>query len=204
MDCSKLLTGGWEYSGSYIGSESMVIGIYRRELGYMESEFALVSKGTNFKVLSDVINDVQQPLGFSTDLKESIEYTEMFVSIKSNKEITFIGHSKGGAEAAANAIATNRPAIIFNPAPLSIENNGLTEKNSVYDAKMNVLIVDNEILDIMFDTKKIFQSIGTNTIIESLPAQEKINWYDLLPAKIKKGAYNHDSPAIKKALGMIE
>jgi len=202
IDCSPKLIGGWSYIGNYTGSELLVIGLYRRNLGYLESEYALVNKGTNFGVWNDIVNDVQQPLGFSDDLKESIAYAKAFVGFKPNKEITFVGHSKGGAEAAANAIATNRPAIIFNPAPLSIKENGLTEKNKTYDAKMDVLIVDGDILDVIFDTKNIFESVGSNTNIIPLPALEKINWYDLAFWKIKKNIVNHDSPAIKAALGM--
>lgn len=40
---------------------------------------------------------------------------------KENKELTFIGHSLGGGEAALSALVTDRKAITFNAAGLHRE-----------------------------------------------------------------------------------
>ncbi|WP_430110132.1 hypothetical protein [Paenibacillus sp. B1-33] len=60
-------------------------------------------------------------------------------------------HSKGGAEAAANAIVTNKNAILFNPDKLSTSMNtkvGLYFQ--VYTAKTNAYVVNGEILNELF------------------------------------------------------
>ena len=41
-----------------------------------------------------------------------------YTVIPKDASITFVGHSKGGAEAVANSFATGRNAIVFNPAEL--------------------------------------------------------------------------------------
>ena len=63
-------------------------------------------------------------------------------------EITFVGHSKGGAEAAANAVATNKNAILFNPASVNLKAYGLDAET--YTAEMTAFIVKGEILDYIF------------------------------------------------------
>lgn len=44
---------------------------------------------------------------------ESIEYAKDFVENHWDDEVTFVGHSKGGAEAAANALRLNKNCIIL-------------------------------------------------------------------------------------------
>lgn len=63
-------------------------------------------------------------------------------------DITFIGHSKGGAEAAANAIATNKNAILFNPATVALSEYNLNDEN--YIGNMTAYIVEGEILNSIF------------------------------------------------------
>jgi hypothetical protein len=43
--------------------------------------------------------------------------------------LTFVGHSKGGAEAAGNALATNRSALLYNPPAINIKAYGLDKKS---------------------------------------------------------------------------
>ena len=57
--------------------------------------------------------------------------------------ITFVGHSKGGAEALANAKATNKDVIVFNPAIPNYKRYGLRKK---YTAKAESYVVKGEIL----------------------------------------------------------
>jgi hypothetical protein len=54
-------------------------------------------------------------------------------------------HSKGGAEAAANAVATKKNSIIFNPATVNLEAYGLSSSN--YSGSMTAFIVKGDILN---------------------------------------------------------
>ncbi len=87
---------------------------YSRDLEDGSTEYAIVNRGT--KTLSDWVNNFAQVLGWSKDMEDSIERAKYFVNLHCGDEITFVGHSKGGAEATLNAVYTNKNAIIFNPA----------------------------------------------------------------------------------------
>lgn len=56
-----------------------------------------------------------------------------------------IGHSKDGAEAAANAVASNKNSIIFNPTTVNLKAYGLNSSN--YKASMTAFIVNGDILN---------------------------------------------------------
>ena len=111
---SGTLSGGWTYIEKKSGGDNMVLGIYSRTVNNV-TEYALVSKGTTMNSLKDWANNVQQfTTGSSTDGWASLEKAKEFVKDHS-EEVTFIGHSKGGAEAVINAVATNKNCIVFNP-----------------------------------------------------------------------------------------
>ena len=78
----------------------------------------------------------------------SIMFAKNFANEHKDCEITFIGHSKGGAEAAAAAVATNKNALLFNPATVNLFGYGLSGGN--YSAEMTAYIVDGEILNNIF------------------------------------------------------
>lgn len=84
-----------------------------------KTQYAVVSKGTTMSFskesASDWLNNILQPFGKSADMWASINNSIEFVNNNLDADITFIGHSKGGAEAAANAVANNKNAILFNP-----------------------------------------------------------------------------------------
>jgi len=46
---------------------------------------------------------LKQPFGKSEDMKNSLAFVEEFMKNNPSINVTFVGHSKGGAEAAANA-----------------------------------------------------------------------------------------------------
>jgi hypothetical protein len=112
----------------------------------------------------------------------SIDYAMNFVGTHPNAHITFVGHSKGGAEAAANAVATNKNAIVFNPATVNLGAYGL--KSLEYTAIMTAFIVKGEVINNVFDpvSKPIDKVIF-------LPRQ---SWWNPI--------YNHSMEAVKKAL----
>ena len=113
---------GWRMIDMMV-SGSLKIGVYVRGDGLDKDspytgplEYVLAFKGTNPSSSEDWENNAQQYLGtYSEHLVEGIMYSAWFVKEKSGYEITFVGHSKGGGEAALNAMLFNKKAIVFNP-----------------------------------------------------------------------------------------
>ena len=60
------------------------------------------------------------------------------VHVNPTIEITMIGHSKGGAEA-ANSVAINTNAIIFNPATVNLSAYELDTSTYIYQIWLNML-----------------------------------------------------------------
>ena len=60
---------------------------------------------------SDWKNNVLQVFGASSDMRASMSAADKFIKGNPNNEITFVGHSKSGAEAMGNAILTNKRFI---------------------------------------------------------------------------------------------
>ncbi|MBQ7054397.1 MAG: hypothetical protein IJN97_04165, partial [Oscillospiraceae bacterium] len=148
---SRKLGEGWRLISHWKGSEGLSIHIYVRGDGEYssytgEKEYAFVNKGSSTS--SDWVNNFQQPIGMSTDMAESIQKAKYFANGEWGEyEITFIGHSKGGAEAAANAMATDRNAIIFNPAQVSLFSVGLDAFN--FKGNITSYVVKGEPLSLL-------------------------------------------------------
>lgn len=106
-----------------------------------------------------------------------------FVDNYAGQEITMVGHSKGGAEAAANAVASNTNAIIFNPATVNLSAYGL--KSSEYRASMTAFIVRGDILNNTFGP--ISRPIDNPIYLTS---QHKTPWWVLGPARRAFNLYN--------------
>ena len=180
-DSSKPLSGGWFQSYIIYGSEGLVMGVYMRynDAYYQGVEYALVNKGST--TVSDWVNNFQQPFGFSTDMEESIAEAKKFVENHWDDEVTFIGHSKGGAEAAANALRLNKNCIIFNPASVNASAYGLDVNK--YTANMTAYIVEGEILNMIFNSV-------------SAPIDQRVDLIRYTWNPIK----NHSMEAVKNAL----
>lgn len=171
--------GGWVVKDIITNDESLKMAVYSRVKRDGKIEYALVNKGTS--TFGDWINDFQQPVGCSDDMKDSIAQAKAFVKNHKSNEITFVGHSKGGAEAAANAVATNKNCIIFNPATVYLSEYNLSDDK--YSAKMTAYIVKGEILNMIFNS--VSTPIGK---VVYLPSQ---SWNPLT---------NHRMSCVKKAL----
>ena len=119
----RKIDGGWVriqgFNGVSLKNQSSG---YRGALYYRtingKTEYTLSTAGT--EDLKDAVQDVAQPLGLSKQYDFSIEQARNLVATLKNQEITFTGHSLGGGEAAANALATNKVAITFNAAGVGI------------------------------------------------------------------------------------
>jgi hypothetical protein len=136
------------------------MGVYSSVKADGTTEYALVNNGTS--TTGDWGNNLQQPFGKSDDMKDSISNSEYFVANNKNAEITMVGHSKGGAEAVANAVANNKNAITFNPAKPDLSEYGLSDLD--YTASVTNYVVTGEVLN------GIFGEVPTGTTVY-LPQQ---------------------------------
>ena len=141
---------GWRLISVLEGQESMKMGIYIKDEDDWRnpSEYTLVFRGSIIQLNMETVdvwknNVLQAVTGWSQDMKDAIAFGKNFVSSHS-QEVTFVGHSKGGAEAAGAAVATNKNAILFNPANANLYGYGLNGKN--YTANMTQYVVCEEIL----------------------------------------------------------
>ena len=148
------IVDGWTlkyvYTSKY--SDSFKAGLYTKKTNG-KIEYVLANAGTYFENSSkgrqSVIEDLKQPFGYSVDMHLSLKVAKEVVRKFKNSEITFVGHSKGGAEAAANAVATNRNAILFNPAAVNLKKYGLSIENYTGYKGLGVtaMVVRGEFLD---------------------------------------------------------
>ena len=115
----------------YITSE---VGQYdARGPGFQATVFKRTSKGMNEYVcafagttfnFSDIKADVLQPLGLSSQYRHAASVarkleSDIIKSGVSNFDLTFVGHSMGGGQAALASIVTGRKALTYNPAALT-------------------------------------------------------------------------------------
>ena len=197
------LSGGWQYINSLTNSKNLKMGVYSREKQDTTTEYALVNKGTTPSSLNDWTEDLLlQPFGFSKDLPDSVRYATQFVQQNKDNEITFVGYSKGGAESAANAVALNKNAILFNPAAVNLGAYGLNKKD--YHAQMIAYIVQGEIVHA--SEGWISNPIGN---VEYLPTQHSTSWLTRLAIgpfsalnDIYHSVQNHSMQSVVSALGV--
>jgi hypothetical protein len=120
---NNILIGGWRVSQrdfninlqDETGLKSMV---YERVMNGKVTEYTYATAGTerNWK---DIDADVKQPLGLSKQYGSAVYNAKTISGDLPNTELTFVGHSLGGGEAALNALVTDRKAITFNAAGVS-------------------------------------------------------------------------------------
>lgn len=116
-----ILIGGWQVSNSNFGikmntESGLQSQVYQRTVDG-KTEYTYATAGT--QDWTDAGQDVAQVVGLSKQYSESIGNAEKLSGILGNSELTFVGHSLGGGEAALNALVTNNNAIIFNAAGVS-------------------------------------------------------------------------------------
>ena len=120
--------------------------VYERTIDNV-TEYVYATAGTQLTDFSDIKEDITQLWGQTSQYNESIGIADKLSSQLGNSELTFVGHSLGGGLATANALATGKSAITFNPAALSStakKNLGLT---SVNESNITNVIVKGEIVN---------------------------------------------------------
>ncbi len=156
--------GMWKLKKIYENNQGLKIGVYYKDVNGIIS-YALVNAGSAFNLFGDfsgtyndwILNNFTQPFGNSLDMKDSIAYAKEFASKNPNSRITFVGHSKGGAEAVANAVATNNDAIVFNPATAFLNKYDLPTEQ--YTGNVTSYVVQGEALDYL--SGALGKNIGT-------------------------------------------
>jgi RHS repeat-associated protein len=117
------LIGGWRVSNRNFGVElenntGLKSQIYEKVVDGKVTEYTYATAGTEMN-WSDIRADLGQPLGISTQYAASAANAERLSDKLGQTELTFVGHSLGGGEAALNALVTGRKAITFNAAGVS-------------------------------------------------------------------------------------
>ncbi|EPY14883.1 Rhs family protein [Paenibacillus alvei A6-6i-x] len=184
------LSGGWTYSYTITGGDNMVMGVYYRTLKGGTFEYALVNKGSDLN-WSDWKNNALQPIGYSADMKDSIKKSTEFVNANKGKEITMVGHSKGGAEATANAVANNKNAITFNTSPAVLWVNGLSDKD--YTGTMTHYVVKGELLNHLLGEPSVGSMVYS-------PQIHKIKWWYPDWYNLYQRKQNHSMDSVKESL----
>ena len=126
-DKKNILINGWKVSNKSFGAIKLVnsksglnSAVYERTTNG-KTEYAYVFAGTDMSEYNDVKADVKQAYGFGSRQYDNAVLNASVISKKlkeSDSELTFVGHSLGGGEAALCALVTNRKAITFNAAGL--------------------------------------------------------------------------------------
>ena len=165
---------GWRLIDVLHGRESMKMGIYIKDSDDWQnpSEYALVFRGSIIEFDIETVdvwkNNAEQLLSAkSADMWDAINYSVDFTSSHS-QEITFVGHSKGGAEALAAAVATGKNAIVFNPAKPNLKDYNLSACN--YNGNATSYVVRGEILNNLFGEPGVGQ-------VKYLNQKYKTPWY---------------------------
>ncbi len=97
-----------------------------------KTEYAYVFAGSNS--VGDYIEDFVQVFGIAPQFESAIHNARVLSTELGDKELTFVGHSLGGGEAAAASMSTGRDAITFNPSavsPLTMLTNNLGSASNV-------------------------------------------------------------------------
>ena len=159
-DKDRELEGGW-YLHEMHSNLSLKIGVYAREVDGV-LEYALVNKGTTVINPINWHNNFYQPFGTSIDMRLSISFAKKFVAAHEGFDVTMVGHSKGGAEAIANAVATKTSSITFNTMVPHLRAYFFRFQICDYTAKiedgtvsMNHYVVTGDILNYIFGTPSI-------------------------------------------------
>ena len=124
----NILIGGWQKTSNNLGLKlrneaGLNSAIYVRMVNNTAVEYAYVTAGTEPE-WADIKADITQLFGASEQYSKSVDNAILIDNHLKEEmpgiELTFIGHSLGGSQAALNSIITGRSALTFNPAGISI------------------------------------------------------------------------------------
>ena len=148
---AKLNLSNWRVSSLNIPgvnletSNGLKSALYEKVVDGKVAEYAYVTCGS--QSFRDWVENAAQLGGMSSEFRESARNAKLISDyLGKNVELTFIGHSQGGAEAALNSLVTSdinvvgRKAITFNAA-------GLSNNTKLYNGGIKVLFKSEEKID---------------------------------------------------------
>jgi len=154
------LPGGWRRSDDHtdlryrdIQGCGLKSSLYEREAGEGK-EYIYATAGTNPFDEKDWQNNLYQVVGDSPQYDLALDIAgQLSARIgEAGGRLMFVGHSLGGGEATLNALATGHPAIVFNPAGLSVITMAKNHADQTQaDKLITNFITDNDVLNWMQD-----------------------------------------------------
>ena len=204
----KILIGGWMPSqmnvkGVNFNEEAIGLNsrLYQRTNDGV-TEYAYVFAGTDLTDINDIIEDVQQGAGLSSPQYDKAAQNAMLLNDKLSKfELTFVGHSLGGGEAALSALVTDREAMIFNPAGVSPQTKSRHGVNNKSENNISAYILMTDPLNYAQDMNPLLPSAnGTRYYISPKTFDSIIggHFIDNVIESIRRGGLKqHDSGGIR-------
>lgn len=119
----ELVRYGWSFVSHHESASGFKYNVYKKEKDDGSFEYTLAYAGTDpdsgkVEFAKDALCDAGNFLGLITPQYIEAAITALGIS---GKELTFVGHSLGGALAALSSKLTGKDAITFNPASLTGE-----------------------------------------------------------------------------------
>ena len=185
------LEGGWKVSTRNVGltkndfnnkDTGLKSSLYERTING-KTEYTYATAGTEPNYM-DIKADIGEALlGSSSQYDKSVSNAKIIHAALDGAELTFVGHSLGGGEAAVNAIATGDKAITFNAAGVNItdkiEYGGLSSVFSFFSDIVTAYQMTNDPLSIMQDITPLPQSVGEIKMLHAVP-NDKRNGHSIL------------------------
>ena len=117
-----------------------------------KDEIVCAFAGTRGINPDDWIANISQPFGFSGQYRKAIEFGNTIIAKYPSQSVTFVGHSKGGGQAAHCALNTGSKAVTFNPAGLGKETQKKGKSEFTRYQDLHAYIFWNDILNSFQDT----------------------------------------------------
>ena len=197
-----ILIGGWEKTKDNLGlaldnSKGLKSAIYaRKDKDGNALEYAYVMAGTELE-FEDIAADALQVFGLSGQYDNALNNANRiieYINYIGGSELTYVGHSMGGGQAALNSIVTDRNAVTFNAAGLSpatlLRYNVLTESQSTIDA----YIMMTDPLNILQDACRFKPGLGLYPV--------NGNRSYLIPTDISSLVKGHSIDSVLKSFGV--
>jgi hypothetical protein len=163
----KILIGGWKLSDKKIDNTEYNTGqglksaLYEREItsGKDKGKLEYVYATAGTEDMTDAAADAAQVVAISIQYNQSVENARKISGVLGRSfELTFVGHSLGGGEAAANAYATGRTAITFNAAGLS--NQSISRYGLHMNAKIEAYVMCTDPLNLIQNKLKNLPNVN--------------------------------------------
>lgn len=159
-----------------------------------KDEIVCAFAGTRGINPDDWIANISQPFGFSGQYRKALEFGNTIIAKYPSQSVTFVGHSKGGGQAAHCALNTGSKAVTFNPAGLGKETQKKGKSEFTRYQDLHAYIFWNDILNSFQDTTQELED--TFEIPISIKANGTIHYINDYEPKGFSFAYYHGMQGI--------